>query len=434
MTNDLAGDHAHDEGGRRLARDTTAVVLAGGRGTRLGPLTRRECKPALPFGGCYRTIDFTLSNCANSGIDRIGVPTQYRDASLVRHLEQAWLAGTRASRVHVDVWRAAAFEDALGYRGTADAVHRNWQAIDRLGRRLVLILAGDHVYRMDYRPMLARHLASGADVTVGCVDVPIAEASQLGVMAVDERHWIRRFAEKPNRPEPMPGRPGRALGSMGIYVFDRECLGKLLAVDAAADGSTHDFGHDVIPALVGRARVMAYAFTEHAAIGAGYWRDVGTVAAYWRAHMELLDGVAGMDLFDPDWPVLPLGAPARAARALSRRDGSFLAHDAEAAGACVKRSVLCSGARIEAGSEVVNSVLLPGAVVEANCRLASVIVAAGARVPPETVVEPAPHRFGIVEPELLTAGANVPAQARTADGESGVAAAAHPQRGVARRG
>jgi glucose-1-phosphate adenylyltransferase len=431
MANDVAGDHAQRERGR-LARDTTAVVLAGGRGTRLGPLTRRECKPALPFGGCYRTIDFSLSNCVNSGIDRIGVPTQYRDASLVRHLEQAWLAGARASRVRVDAWRAAALEDGAGYRGTADAVRRNWPTIDRLGRELVLILAGDHVYRMDYRPMLARHLASGADVTVGCVDVPIAEASQFGVMAVDDDHWVRRFAEKPTRPESMPGCPGRALGSMGIYVFGREFLGKLLAADAAAPASTHDFGHDVIPALVGRARVMAYPFTEQAAVGSGYWRDVGTVAAYWRAHMELLDGVAGMDLFDPDWPVLPVRAPARAARAPSRRDGSLLAHDSDAADAYVKRSVVYGGARIEAGSEVINSVVLPGAVVDANCRLAGVIVAAGARVPAQTVVEPAPHRFGIIEPVLLTGDTKVPARALARDGEHGIAAAAALQLDVAR--
>ncbi|MBK79966.1 MAG: glucose-1-phosphate adenylyltransferase [Gammaproteobacteria bacterium] len=389
-----------------LAEDTTAVVLAGGRGERLGPLTRHQCKPALPFGGLYRSIDFSLSNCVNSGVTQIGVPTQYRDASLVRHLEHAWLAGSSPAPARIDVWRAAALADSAGYRGTADAVYRNWGAIEAFGRRLVLVLAGDHVYRMDYRPMLLAHVAGGADVTVGCIEVPIAEARQFGVMTVDGTNRIRRFSEKPARPEAVPGRPGRALGSMGIYVFDRDLLGRLLRTDARSADSTHDFGRDLIPRLVAGASALAYPFTEHVGLGAGYWRDVGTTAAFWRAHLELLDGIPGLDLAGEDWPVLPfdrLGRPARArAWAAARRNGSLLAHGSIAGGASVSRSVVCGGARVGPGSELVNAVVLPRASIGEGCRLVNVIVDAGVRVPAGTVVEAARHRFGIVEPVLLS--------------------------------
>ncbi len=401
------------------ADETVAVVLAGGRGARLGALTRYECKPALPFGGFYRNIDFSLSNCANSGIKQIGVPTQYRDGSLVDHLAQTWMAGSASSPIRIGVWRSAALPDTEGYRGTADAVYRNWRIIEAHGRRLVLVLAGDHVYRMDYRPMLARHVTSGADVTVGCIDVPIAEASQFGVMTVDENNRIRRFTEKPEEPEPVPGRPGRALGSMGIYVFDRAFLGRLLQADAMSPASSHDFGHDLIPELVGRARLMAYPFTERATVGAGYWRDVGTPAAYWRAHMELLDGIPGVDLADDAWPVLPLDVAARRrVRADSwcsaRQGGSLVCDGRPIDGADVHRSVVFSGARIAAGVELRNAVILPRATIGRGCRLVNVIVDSGVHVPAGTVVEASPHRFGIVEPALLSSDTDFSVLAGTA--------------------
>tara|TARA_Y100001933_G_scaffold83812_2_gene85257 strand:- start:6284 stop:7594 length:1311 start_codon:yes stop_codon:yes gene_type:complete len=400
------------------ADETVAVVLAGGRGARLGALTRYECKPALPFGGFYRNIDFSLSNCANSGIKQIGVATQYRDGSLIAHLAQAWMAGSASPRMQIDIWRSAALPDTEGYRGTADAVYRNWRNIEAHGRRLVLVLAGDHVYRMDYRPMLAQHVASGADVTVGCIDVPIAEANQFGVMTVDEDNRIRRFTEKPEAPEPVPGRPGRALGSMGIYVFDRAFLGRLLAADAMNPASSHDFGHDLIPGLVGRARLMAYPFTERAAVGAGYWRDVGTPAAYWRAHMELLDGIPGVELGDDAWPVLPLDAARRGARADSwcsaRQGGSLVSRGGRIDAAELHRSVVFSGAWVAAGTELRNAVVLPRARIGRDCRLINVIVDAGVRVPAGTVVEAPTHRFGIVEPALLSSDTDFSALAGVA--------------------
>jgi len=392
------------EGG--LAEDTTAVILAGGRGTRLGPLTRYECKPALPFGGFYRNIDFSLSNCVNSGIEVVGVPTQYRDASLLRHLRQSWRAGSTTSPVRIDAWRAAALESG-GYLGTADAVYQNWLAIHGEHRRLVLVLAGDHVYRMDYRPLLARHVATGADATVACIEVPIAEASQFGVMTVDGDGRIVRFTEKPEHPEPLPDRPGRALGSMGIYVFDRDLLADLLLADADAPSSTHDFGRDLIPSLVDAGRLMAYPFTGSAEVGAGYWRDVGTIAAYWRAHMELLDGIPDVDLGDASWPVLPFGGPGLNGRASSwaraRRHGVLIADDRDLRGVNLQRSVVFGGVHLEPRAELENAVVLPGASIGAGCRLSNVIVDSGVHVPAGTSIGPGPHRFGIVEPLVLTA-------------------------------
>lgn len=228
-----------------LVHETVAVVLAGGKGTRLGALTRRECKPALPFGGAHRTIDFSLSNCVNSGIHRIGVATQYRDESLVDHIERVWCPTADRHRGLIEPWRADALTSRAGYSGTADAVFQNWGRIDALDSKRVLILAGDHIYRMDYRTMLERHANSGADVMVGCVEVPIDEASQFGVMSIDDTHRIVRFTEKPRDPEPIPDRPDRALGSMGIYVFNREILAQVLAEDAQTEGSSHDFGRDL---------------------------------------------------------------------------------------------------------------------------------------------------------------------------------------------
>ena len=246
-----------------LAEQTAAVILAGGKGTRLGALTHHECKPALPFGGQYRNIDFSLSNCANSGIRRIGVATQYKDASLLRHLADVWSHSADPGKQFVAPWRA----ETVGYRGTADAVFQNWARVESLHPRLVLILAGDHVYQMDYRPMLEQHLSTHADLTVGCVEIPIEHASQFGVMSTDSSNRVVRFSEKPSQPQSLPGRPDQSLGSMGIYVFNREMLGQILHQDAENEASSHDFGADLIPRLIDTARVFAYPFTADAAVG-----------------------------------------------------------------------------------------------------------------------------------------------------------------------
>jgi glucose-1-phosphate adenylyltransferase len=392
---------------QQLMRQTAAVVLAGGKGTRLGALTRRECKPALPFGGRYRNIDFSLSNCVNSGIHRIGVATQYKDASLLRHMAEVWRdPGSGHGDGFVVPWRAG----SSGYSGTADAVFKNWARIEVLDARWVLVLAGDHVYKMDYLPMFERHIASGADVTVGCVEVPVGQASQFGVASIDHADRIVRFQEKPCQPEPLPGRPDRVLASMGIYLFDREFLGRLLKQDAFAQTSGHDFGRDLIPRLISKADVFAYPYTDDAAVGGGYWRDVGTVPAYWRAHMELLDGVAGFGLDDANWPVRSADGPLEdkrfRARAFGQSDhivNSLLADGCEVDQASVHRSVLCSNVTVAPHARLSNAVVLPNAVIGRDCCLVDVIVDAGVRVPEGTVIGPASHDDGETMPFLITA-------------------------------
>ncbi|MEX0914962.1 MAG: sugar phosphate nucleotidyltransferase [Wenzhouxiangellaceae bacterium] len=392
----------------RLGEQTAAVVLAGGKGTRLGALTRHECKPALPFGGWYRNIDFSLSNCVNSGIRRIGVATQYKDGSLIRHIDRVWRPSAANDAGFIELWRAEAMA-AAGYRGTADAIFQNWARIDALHARWVLVLAGDHVYKMDYRPMLERHLTSGADVTVGCVEVPLGEASQFGVMSIDAEDRIVRFAEKPRHPEGLPGRPDRALGSMGIYLFDRDWLGQRLAEDARTETSSHDFGHDLIPSLIDTANVFAYPFTDQATVGGGYWRDVGTVSAYWRTHMELLDGIPGFRLDDANWPLRPAGISLRDASHHSshaarpaRIVDSLIAGGCQLDSATVQRSVLFANSTVEPNAVLSNAVILPNAVIGRDCRLTDVIVEAGVRVPPGTVIEPANRHAGACAPTLIT--------------------------------
>ncbi len=370
-------------------QQTVAVVLAGGRGTRLGALTRHECKPALPFGGQYRNIDFSLSNCVNSGIRRIGVATQYKDASLLRHLSVVWRDGAECDKQFVAPWPA----ETASYRGTADAVLQNWAKIESLRPRLVLVLAGDHVYQMDYRPMLEQHLSTRADLTIGCVEIPIEDASQFGVMSTDSSNRVVRFSEKPSQPQSLSGRTDRAHGSMGIYVFNQEMLGQVLRQDAENESSNHDFGADLIPKLIDTAQVFAYPFTADTAVGGGYWRDVGTVSSYWRAHMELLDGIPGFQLDSPDWPIQAiaktrdsgmayLGAPGRAGRI----ERSLLAVGCRHDDATLYRSVLFEGVRVAAKSQLRHAVVLPNAVVGRGCKLSNVIVGAGAQVPDGTIV------------------------------------------------
>jgi glucose-1-phosphate adenylyltransferase len=379
----------------RLTHETVAVVLAGGKGKRLGALTEHDCKPALPFGGLYRNIDFSLSNCINSGINRIGVATQFKDASLILHLAEVWRNRRKAKAGgFILPWRAESLAEGT-YRGTADAIYRNWPAIRALDPRLVLILAGDHVYQMDYRPMLMQHVDSGADVTIGCVEIAVQSAREFGVMSIDRDNRVLRFSEKPRYPESLPGRPDRALGSMGIYVFRRELLGKLLREDSLNDSSTHDFGRDVLPQLIGRVNVFAYPFTGDAVVGFGYWRDVGTVESYWQAHMDFLDGVPGLLLNDRSWPLWSNGH-SRGAPVISTiisEDGgklvnSFLARGCSVARATVHRSVLYQNVSVAPNTELWNAVVLPRAVIGRDCSLSDVVIAAGVLVPDGTVVEP----------------------------------------------
>jgi glucose-1-phosphate adenylyltransferase len=384
--------HADD-----LAQDTLAVILAGGNGSRLEPLTRAVCKPALPFGADFRSIDFSLANCRNSGIRAIGVPTQYKPDALLQHLATAWSAAT-GGVPHVAPWRSEERTRGRGYHGTADAVYRNLELIEQHGHSLVLVLAGDHVYQMDYRPMLALHRAREAAVTIGCVEVTPEEARHFGVLSLGSDQRIEGFIEKPQTLAELPGGgQSPVLASMGIYVFDADFLVRILKLDAATPESRHDFGSDVLPRLIRNVKAVAYPFRTADGARPAYWRDIGTLGAYWRAHMELLGPAPELRLDDTAWP-LRTGAPVHAPEARRTTtmlggtvDNSLLAGDCSIAGT-VEHCVVSRGVEIGRNAAVSHAVILPGAMIGAGCRLRGVIVDAGCRVPDGTVIEQSvPH-------------------------------------------
>lgn len=368
-----------------FAHETIGVVLAGGKGTRLGVLTRDICKPALPFGGAYRSIDFSLANCVNSGIRRIGVATQHKPGALLRHLDAVWGGAVTGPGEFVAAWRAEE-RSAHGYRGTADAVYCNLDLIERLDAEHVLVLAGDHVYKMDYRPMLRFHRERGADVTIACAQVDPCDARHFGVVSADETGRIVGFVEKPQTLEQLPF-AATVRVSMGVYVFDRRFLVDALRRDARDAASRHDFGGDVLPAALRSARVFAYGFGGDGA--AGYWRDIGTPRAYWEAHLELLGAAPQLELDDAAWPLPSRTAAQLTAIHASDRGAlelrSLVADGCTVAGT-VDRSVLFPGCVVAPGAYVENTVLLPGAVVGRGVRLQGAVVDAGFRVPSGTIV------------------------------------------------
>jgi glucose-1-phosphate adenylyltransferase len=375
-----------------LAAKTIAVVLAGGQGARLHPLTRGVCKPALPFGGGLRSIDFALANCVNSGVRAVGVPTQYEPAALLAHLKAAWGPAALGTRAVVMPWRSEDSAPDLGYVGTADATYRNLDRFAEFDPSLVLVLGGDHIYRMDYRPMLERHHAERASVTIGCVPVPAHEARHFGVLSLRPDGHIDRFIEKPQTAADLPlGRDGHVLASMGIYVFDTGLLADILAADALDSSSSHDFGRDILPRLIDGGRAVAHPFIR-ADGDPGYWRDVGTLEAYWRAHMELLGPNPPFTIDDPDWPI---GNAASRPRKVDRNTATAgggdvedsLVSDEHAIGGRVSRSVLSENVEIAHGAYVTDSVVLPGARIGPGCRLRGVIVDRAYRVPPGTRCE-----------------------------------------------
>ncbi len=378
----------------RLTRDTLALVLAGGRGSRLGSLTDWRAKPAVPFGGKFRIIDFPLSNCLNSGIRRIAVLTQYKSHSLILHIQKGWgfLRGEFNEFIELLPAQQRVSETAW-YAGTADAVYQNIDIIRYHGPSHVLILAGDHVYKMDYGPMLAAHVERGADITVGCIEVPLEQARSFGVMAVDAEWRVIRFAEKPRDPEPMPGSTDTALASMGIYVFSTEFLIEELIRDAADTDSNHDFGRNIIPAAIERSAVHAYSFRDASGDAQGYWRDVGTVDSYWQANMELIEVEPELNLYDQDWPIwtyqeqLP---PAKFVFDDADRRGtalnSMVAGGCIVAGASIRRSVLFPNVHVEAQSDVDESVVLPNVRIGKSCRIRRTILDKDCVVPDHFVI------------------------------------------------
>jgi glucose-1-phosphate adenylyltransferase len=396
-----------DETYRSLADDTLAVILAGGNGTRLEPLTRRICKPALPFGGGFRSIDFSLSNCLNSGIRIVGVPTQYKPQALLQHLGDAWSDAAGAGACIVTPWRAEVRAPRLGYRGTADAVYRNLTLIEKLDRRLVLVLAGDHVYKMDYRPMLERHRVSGAGVTIGCIEVPVEEARHFGIAVLGDADRVERFVEKPRTRAELPGEASeKVLASMGIYVFDTDYLARLLRADAFAAESRHDFGGDILPRIVRDGAAFAYPVRDSADSDTPYWRDIGTLGAYWRSHMELVGPSPQLRLDSARWPLVtragvPLTVTSRVATTeRGTVEDALIAPHIVIAGH-VRRSVVFRGAEIGRDSAIADAVILPGAKIGAGCRLRGVIVDSDCVVPAGTIAERVPATSGPFEPLVL---------------------------------
>jgi glucose-1-phosphate adenylyltransferase len=380
------------------ARNAMAYVLAGGRGSRLMELTDRRAKPAVYFGGKSRIIDFALSNALNSGIRRIAVATQYKAHSLIRHLQRGWGFFRPERNESFDILPASQrVSETQWYAGTADAVFQNIDIIEDYAPRHIVILAGDHVYKMDYEVMLAQHVESGADVTVGCIAVPRAEASGFGVMHVDDTDRIVAFVEKPADPPPIPGQPGLALASMGIYVFDTRMLFAELGRDAADPASKRDFGGDIIPRMVAEGRAMAHRFETSCVRSAEesepYWRDVGTLDAYWEANISLTDVVPPLDIYDRDWPVWTYGEIVPPAKFVHDEDGRrgqavscLISGGCIVSGASARRSLLSTGCHLHSFAAVENAVLLPQVDVGRGARLMNVIVDRGVRIPDGLVV------------------------------------------------
>ena len=394
---------------------TLAVILAGGSGSRLGALTRHRSKPALPFGGRYCSIDFTLSNCVNSGIERIALLTQYRANSLIEHIHQAWNPRAGTAGGSPMIWPARAAGNSAQYSGTADAVFQNIDRIETLGPEYILVLAADHVYRMDYRDLLDSHIATDAAVTVGCIEVPLPGACGFGVLAVSADGRITRFDEKPDQPVPMPDDPDRALASMGIYIFNRRVLIDALQRDALDARSRHDFGRNILPGLVADdARVFGHAFRNHETGRPAYWRDVGTLESYWRANMELLVDRPDVDLHDRSWPIR--GRPANGPPARFVGQGaavqSIVAEGCSISGR-VEQSVLSPNCRVAAGSVIESTVLLPNVEIGRRCRIANAIIDESCRIPDDTVigqVSPTSAGWhGVIRSEIaLVTAADVP--------------------------
>jgi glucose-1-phosphate adenylyltransferase len=374
---------------------TVSIILAGGIGSRLHPLTAERAKPAVPFGGRYRIIDFTLSNCLHSGLRRILVLTQYKSQSLQKHLRDGWSIYNGELGDYITPVPPQMRTGESWYRGTADAIYQNLYLLERSGAEYVLILSGDHVYRMDYAAMLQHHHDSGAELTVACLTVDLEQARSFGVMTVDEGDRIVSFREKPEHPRSMPGDPEHALASMGVYVFSMKLLAEILHQDHGGD-STHDFGADILPSMVGRHRVIAYRFggTSGRVSADRYWRDVGTIDAYYEANMDLLRPVPAMDLYQGNWQIRTYEGQYPPARSVAGRSGReaeivncMLASGTLIVGGTVRHAVLFPNVRVEEGAVVENSLLFQDVTVGEGAELQRCII-------DKEVVVPAGERIG----------------------------------------
>ncbi len=377
----------------RLTKGTLAIILAGGRGERLKQLTLKRAKPATPFGGKYRIIDFPLSNCVNSGIRQICVLTQYKAHDLILHIQKGWGYLRGEFGEFVELVPAQQQQGEQWYIGTADAVHQNLDIIEAHNPEHVLVLAGDHIYKMDYGPMIAAHVELEADVTVGCVEVPAQRAREFGVVTVSEDQRISKFTEKPERPDTLAGRPDVTLASMGIYVFKREFLAKILAEDAADPNSFHDFGRNIIPNTIDSHRVFAFKFEDTATGAQRYWRDVGNVDAFYEANMELVYVSPELNLYDEKWPIWTYQEQKPPAKFILDEDGrrgyavnSMVSAGCIVSGAQVRSSVLFSDVRVNEQSVVDHSVVLPSTRVGRNCRIRHAVIGENCVIPDGLVI------------------------------------------------
>ncbi len=381
-----------------LARDAMAYVLAGGRGSRLLELTDKRAKPAVPFGGKSRIIDFALSNALNSGIRRMGVATQYKAHSLIRHLQRGWNFLRPERNESFDILPASQrVSEDQWYAGTADAIYQNLDIVESYGPKYMVVLAGDHIYKMDYELMLQQHVESGADVTIGCLEVPRMEAAGFGVMHVDAKDRIVTFLEKPKDPPGMPDKPDMALASMGIYVFEMGFLADQLRRDAADKSSSRDFGKDIIPYIVKNGKAGAHRFTRSCVRSAQeaetYWRDVGTVDAYWEANIDLTDVLPALDLYDREWPIWTYSEVTPPAKFVHDEEGrrgqavaSLVSGGCIVSGASLRRSLLFTGVRVNSYTTMEEAVVLPFVQVGRNASLKRVVIDRGVIIPEGLVV------------------------------------------------
>jgi len=403
----------------KLTRSTLALVLAGGRGSRLRQMTLWRAKPAVPFGGKFRIIDFPLSNCMNSGIRKIGVVTQYKAHSLIKHIQQGWSFLRGEFGEFVELLPAQQRIETSWYAGTADAVYQNVDIIRDHNPDYVLILAGDHVYKMDYGPMIAHHVEREADLTVGCIEVPIEQASAFGVMSTTEGGRVTEFNEKPENPQRAPGSTHEALVSMGIYVFNTRFLYEQLIKDADDNYSSHDFGHDIIPSLIRKYRVFSYPFRESRSGQRAYWRDVGTVDSFWEANLELTGVLPELNLYDEDWPIWTYQEQLPPAKfVFDDDDRRGMAVDSMVSGGClisgatVRHSLLFSNVKVSSYSVLQDVVVLPDVKIGRKCRISRAVIDKGCVIPDGTVIGEnheddkerfnlSPGRVVLVTPEML---------------------------------
>jgi glucose-1-phosphate adenylyltransferase len=377
----------------RAVKEVLTLILAGGKGTRLEPLTRDRAKPAVPFGGLYRIIDFTLSNCINSGLRRILVLTQYKARSLDRHLAAGWTFLSRQLGEYVEVLPPQQRIDENWYKGTADAIYQNIYTIEKAEPRHVLVLAGDHIYKMDYSAMIRSHVERGADLTVGCIPVPRAEGDRFGIMDVSADDKVVGFLEKPANPPGLPGNPEQCLASMGIYVFTAAPMYELLCQDATHVESRHDFGTDIIPPILESHKVFAYRFQDQNRKEVAYWRDVGTLDAYYQANMDLIALEPVLNLYDRDWPIRThqpqLPPPKFVHNDYDRRGealDSMVCQGCIVSGGRVLRSILSPNVRVNSYAQVDDSILLDGVDVGRHCRIRRAIVDKEVKIPQNTTI------------------------------------------------